>query len=75
LLRNPGHAAAQEATAESSLDPNVWFGNVEHAAADIVGRETVQYVSNIYKYYMAYRLATERNQERHKAREAVAPTP
>ena len=61
--------------AASGLDPDVWFGNVEHAAADIVGRETVQYVSNIYKYYVAYRLATERSQERNKAREAVAPTP
>lgn len=42
---------------EQGLDPNVWFGNVEHAAAQIVGRETVQYVSNIYKYYIAYSLA------------------
>ena len=32
------------------FDPNVWFGNVEHGAAAIVGRETVQYVGNIYKY-------------------------
>jgi hypothetical protein len=71
----PAHAAAQEAAAESSLDPNVWVGNVEHAAAGIVGRETVQYVSNIYKYYVAYRLATERSQEPRKARETVAPTP
>lgn len=41
---------------EMGLDPNVWFGNVENAAAAIVGRETVQYVSNIYKYYVAYGL-------------------
>lgn len=34
------------------LDPNVWFGNVENGAAKIVGRETVQYVPNIYKYYI-----------------------
>lgn len=60
---------------ESGLDPNIWFGNVEHAAADIVGRETVQYVANIYKYYVAYRLATERAQERSKAKEATAATP
>jgi membrane-bound lytic murein transglycosylase MltF len=60
---------------ESGLDPNIWFGNVEHAAADIVGRETVQYVANIYKYYVAYRLATERHQERIKAKEAAAPQP
>ncbi|MES2818092.1 MAG: lytic transglycosylase F [Pseudomonadota bacterium] len=44
----------------SGLDPNVWFGNVEHAAARVVGRETVDYVSNIYKYYVAYKLAAEK---------------
>lgn len=61
--------------AESGLDPNLWFHNVEHAAAEIVGRETVQYVANIYKYYVAYRLATERSAERAKARQGVAPAP
>jgi membrane-bound lytic murein transglycosylase MltF len=38
------------------LDPNVWANNVEQGAAKIVGRETVQYVANIYKYYLAYDL-------------------
>jgi membrane-bound lytic murein transglycosylase MltF len=42
------------------LDPNVWFGNVEIAAAKKIGRETVQYVSNIYKYYIAYSLTRMR---------------
>ena len=42
------------------LDPNVWFGNVEVVAAKRVGRETVQYVSNIYKYYIAYRLTRDK---------------
>lgn len=42
----------------SGLDPNVWFGNVEHVAARRIGRETVQYVANIAKYYVAYRLAS-----------------
>lgn len=42
------------------LDPNVWFRNVEIVAAKRVGRETVQYVSNIYKYYIAYRLIVEK---------------
>ena len=37
------------------LDPNVWFQNVEVVAAREIGRETVQYVSNIAKYYVAYR--------------------
>ena len=45
---------------EMGLDPNVWFKNVEHSAAQLIGRETVQYVSNIYKYYLAYRLVEER---------------
>ncbi|KQV66408.1 transglycosylase [Rhizobium sp. Root1220] len=45
---------------EMNLDPNVWFGNVENGAAAIVGRETVQYVSNIYKYYIAYSLLSDR---------------
>jgi hypothetical protein len=33
---------------------NVWFGNVENGAAAIVGGETVQYIGNIYKYYIGY---------------------
>jgi len=33
----------------------VWFGNVEVVAAKRIGRETVQYVSNIAKYYVVYR--------------------
>jgi hypothetical protein len=33
------------------------------------GRETVQYVGNIYKYYVAYRLAEEREAEVEKARQ------
>lgn len=51
------------------LDPNVWFGNVENAAAEIVGRETVQYVSNIYKYYVAYSLLVERMDHRATTRD------
>jgi len=37
------------------LEPNVWFRNVKYVAAKDIGEETVQYVSNIYKYYFAYR--------------------
>jgi membrane-bound lytic murein transglycosylase MltF len=42
------------------VDPNQWFGNVEVVAAKVIGRETVQYVSNIYKYYIAYRLIVDK---------------
>jgi len=41
------------------LDPNRWFENVELVVAKNVGQETVQYVSNIYKYYVAYKLTLE----------------
>jgi membrane-bound lytic murein transglycosylase MltF len=41
------------------LDPNVWFDNVERVAAYRIGRETVQYVANIYKYYIAYTLVQD----------------
>ena len=34
----------------------MWFGNVEQIASERIGRETVTYVSNIYKYYVAYSL-------------------
>ncbi len=41
-------------TVERGLDPNIWFDNVEILAAHYIGRETVQYVSNIYMYYRSY---------------------
>jgi membrane-bound lytic murein transglycosylase MltF len=42
--------------AARGLDANVWFDNVERVAAEKIGRETVTYVSNIYKYYVSYLL-------------------
>ncbi|MDR6756497.1 membrane-bound lytic murein transglycosylase MltF [Mycoplana sp. BE70] len=54
---------------ELGLDPNVWFGNVENAASSIVGRETVQYVANIYKYYIAYSMLSERAANRIEAKQ------
>ena len=44
------------------LDPNKWFGNVELLTAQSVGPVTVQYVSNIYKYYVAYKLVVAQGQ-------------
>ena len=49
----------REEAAKVGLDPNQWFNNVELVVARKVGREPVQYVSNIYKYYVAYTLVTE----------------
>src|SRR5215510_8609534 len=49
----------QQAKAEG-LDPNKWFNNVELIADREIGHETVTYVSNIYKYYVAFKLVQER---------------
>ena len=44
------------------LDPNKWFENVELLVAQDVGAVTVQYVSNVYKYYVAYKLVVQQGQ-------------
>jgi membrane-bound lytic murein transglycosylase MltF len=63
----PGRVASlRKEAAKQGLDPNVWFNNVELVAEKRIGRETVTYVSNIYKYYVAYKLATETQAERNK---------
>jgi membrane-bound lytic murein transglycosylase MltF len=71
---NAGPARVQKLREEarrSDLDPDVWFGNVEVAASKHVGRETVHYVGNIFKYYTAYRLMAEKSGEKAKARERL----
>ncbi len=55
----------REAAAEG-YDRNLWFNNVEIIAGRRIGRETVTYVSNIYKYFVGYHLLQEREQERAK---------
>jgi membrane-bound lytic murein transglycosylase MltF len=57
--------------AKRGLDPNIWFHNVEYVAAEKIGAETVTYVSNIYKYYIAYKLIMEAKAEREKAAEKI----
>jgi membrane-bound lytic murein transglycosylase MltF len=65
----PGRLRQLRREAEKrGLDPNVWFGNVERVASERIGRETVQYVSNIYKYYVAYKLAMEQRELREAAK-------
>jgi membrane-bound lytic murein transglycosylase MltF len=70
-------ARLRREAAAQGLDPNKWFNNVELLAARQIGRETVQYVSNIYKYYIAYKLVLDRAQERNaaKASATAAPAP
>jgi len=52
---------------EMGLNENVWFNNVELVAGSMIGRETVDYVSNIYKYYTAYKAIQAQHQLRGRA--------
>ena len=59
---NAGPSKIQQMRLEAAkrgLDPNIWFDNVERIMAERIGSETVQYVSNIYKYSVAYKLVRE----------------
>jgi len=68
----PGRVRQLRREAEKQgLDPNVWFNNVERVAAQKIGRETVTYVSNIYKYYIAYKLVQQEHLEREKAKQQL----
>jgi membrane-bound lytic murein transglycosylase MltF len=56
--------------AAEGYDPNLWFNNVEFIAARQIGAETPNYVSNIYKYYLAYKMTTEQDARRQTSRSA-----
>ena len=66
-------AALRAEAAKLGLDSNQWFNNVEVVAARRVGQETVLYVRNIYKYYVAYKLQLETLEARRAAVKAARP--
>jgi membrane-bound lytic murein transglycosylase MltF len=73
---NAGPAKVRQLRAKAKdlgLNPNVWFNNVELVAGRVIGRETVDYVSNIYKYYTAFKAITAQ-QARRGARSAAPGT-
>lgn len=65
-------AALRKKAAAMKLDPNRWFKNVEVVAARDIGRETVDYVGNILKYYVAYSRIIRQNQEKQAAKRSLA---
>jgi membrane-bound lytic murein transglycosylase MltF len=64
-------ANLRKLAAKRGLDPDKWFNNVEVVVAEKIGRETVQYVSNIYKYYLAYKMLAEAQFEREQAKQRM----
>jgi membrane-bound lytic murein transglycosylase MltF len=52
------------------FNPDKWFFNVEKIASEIIGRETVDYVANINKYFVAYQLYFDVYQQRSKTKKS-----
>ena len=61
----------QKLAQERGYDPSVWFDNVEVIAAEVIGRETVQYVSNIFKYYLTYEMINRQSTLREAAKAGI----
>jgi membrane-bound lytic murein transglycosylase MltF len=57
----------RRAAARRGLNPNQWFFNVERIASERIGRETVDYVASIFKYYFAYLRVDQQRQAREEA--------
>jgi len=71
----PGNIAKMRKEAvKRGLDPDLWFNNVELVVAEKIGMETTNYVRNIYKYYVAYRLTQDAIEAARAAREQLQPT-
>lgn len=58
---------------ERRLDPNQWLNNVEVVTAEKIGLETTTYVRNIFKYYAAYKLASEAEEEAAAMKRQMTP--
>jgi len=58
----------QREAEKRGLNPYVWFNNVEVIAGERIGEETVTYISNIYKYYVAYTMLEEQRTQQQDAR-------
>jgi membrane-bound lytic murein transglycosylase MltF len=57
---------------QRGLDPNQWFNNVEVVTSEKIGIATTTYVRNVFKYYVAYKLAVEGLETSKVARDAAA---
>ena len=71
----PGTIKRMRKLAEDrGLDPNRWFNHVELVVAEKVGWETTSYVRNIYKYYAAYKLQLDVEEQQKQALARLAVT-
>ncbi len=68
-------ASLRREAAEKGYDRNLWFGNVETVAAARVGSETLKYVANINKYYLAYTDFYRENLQRELQKQSLSSPP
>ena len=54
----------RDRAAAEGYDPDRWLDNVELIAAKEIGSETIRYVSNVFKYYVAYQMYWENQSKR-----------
>jgi membrane-bound lytic murein transglycosylase MltF len=66
-------AKMRQLAAKRGLDPDKWLNNVELVTAEKIGIETTTYVRNIYKYYIAYKMAMTMQEDQKRIREAFEP--
>lgn len=60
---------AQKLAKKMGLDGYRWFQNVEAAALQVTGQETVQYVSSVNKYYVLFKLYEETQKLRESSKQ------
>jgi membrane-bound lytic murein transglycosylase MltF len=60
---------------EYGVNPNEWFREVELIVQSKVGMEPVNYVGNIYKYYLAYKRIQELHADNAAAEEQLRRQP
>ena len=66
---NAGPAAinrVRRASPKLGYDPNLWFFNCEYGTLRLVSSEPVNYVRNVLKYYVSYRLSRRVKEASHQ---------
>ncbi|CTQ51684.1 Membrane-bound lytic murein transglycosylase F precursor [Roseibium album] len=62
----------REKAKKKGYDPDKWFGNVEWIVASEIGRQPVDYVGNIYQYYVVFHNERLRRKAEAAAKKAAA---
>ncbi|TYC56464.1 transporter substrate-binding domain-containing protein [Rhodobacterales bacterium] len=60
---------------DSGYDPDKWFGNMEWIVARHIGRQPVDYVGNIYQYFVVFNSERTRRKENLAASRKLAAQP